>query len=66
MITPNLSAKVEYLYADLGRETHRALASVTGTLIPPGASAIASGSFKVEVQTVKVGLNYRFNMFGGL
>jgi opacity protein-like surface antigen len=69
MITPNLSAKVEYLYADFGRETHRALASVTGTpalvaLIPPGASATAAGSFKVEVQTVKLGLNYRFNMFG--
>jgi len=69
MITPNLSAKIEYLYADLGRETHRALASVNGSpalvaLIPPGASATAAGNFKVEVQTVKVGLNYRFNIFG--
>jgi outer membrane immunogenic protein len=69
MIAPNLSAKIEYLYADLGRETHRALASVAGTpalvaLIPSGASATAAGNFKVEVQTVKVGLNYRFNLFG--
>jgi outer membrane immunogenic protein len=65
MLTPNLSAKLEYLYADLGWENHRAPASVTASplaasFIPPGASAAASGDFKVEVQTVKVGLNYRF------
>ena len=69
MLTPNLSAKVEYLYADLGRQNHSAAASVTGTpallaFIPAGTSAIASGDFRVEVQTVKVGLNYRFNLFG--
>ena len=65
MLTPNLSAKVEYLYADLGWEKHSGPGVVTGSplaasLIPPGASAAASGDFKVEVQTVKVGLNFRF------
>ena len=65
MFTSNLSAKLEYLYADLGWETHRAPAAVTASplvasFIPPGASAAASGDFKVEVQTIKVGVNYRF------
>ena len=69
MITPNLSAKVEYLYADLGRETHQAPAFITGTpaaiaLSPAGTSVRAAGDFEVQVQTVKVGLNYRFNLFG--
>jgi len=65
MFTPNLSAKVEYLYADLGWETHRAPGLVTAsplasTLIPAGSSVGASGEFKLEIQTIKVGLNYRF------
>jgi outer membrane immunogenic protein len=66
MITPSFSVKLEYLYADLGREHHSAPASVTGTpvilaLIPPGTSVRAAGDFKVAVQTVRAGLNYRFN-----
>jgi outer membrane immunogenic protein len=65
MLTPNLSAKLEYLYADLGWEKHQAPGLVTGSplaasLLPPGAAAAASGDFKVEVQTIKLGLNYRF------
>jgi len=68
-ITSNLSAKAEYLYADLGRERHEAPALITGTpgaaaLIPPGTAVRAAGDFKAQVQTVKVGLNYRFNLFG--
>ena len=68
-ITPNLSAKVEYLYADLGREHHQAPAFLSGTpavtaLIPAGTSVRAAGDFSAQVQTVKVGLNYRFNLFG--
>jgi outer membrane immunogenic protein len=69
MITPNLSAKAEYLYADLGRQQHSSWASVSGSpaalaLIPAGTSVRAAGDFKVQVQTIKVGLNYRFNLFG--
>ena len=68
-ITSNLSAKAEYLYADLGREHHEAPALITGTptvaaLILAGTTVRAAGDFKVQVQTVKVGLNYRFNLFG--
>jgi outer membrane immunogenic protein len=68
LITPNLSAKIEYLYADLGRETHEGAGRVTGTpgilaLLPAGTSARAQGDFSVEVHAVKVGLNYRFNLF---
>ena len=67
MITPNISAKVEYLYADLGWEKHQAPGVVTATplvaFIPPGTSVRASGDFKLEVQTIKAGLNYRFNLW---
>jgi outer membrane immunogenic protein len=68
MLLPNLSLKVEYLYADLGREHHSAPALVTGTpvilaLIPPGTSVRAAGDFKVITQTIRVGLNYHFNWF---
>src|SRR4051794_6339171 len=69
MITSNLSAKVEYLYTDLGREHHEAPALITGTptvaaLIPAGTTVRAAGDFNAQVQTVKIGLNYRFNLFG--
>ena len=68
-ITSNLSVKVEYLYTDLGREHHEAPALVTGTptvagLIPAGTAVRAAGEFSAQVQTVKAGLNYRFNLFG--
>ncbi|HEX8078339.1 MAG TPA: outer membrane beta-barrel protein, partial [Chthoniobacterales bacterium] len=66
LITSNFSIKLEYLYADLGRERHSAPALLTGTpailaLIPPGTSVRAAGDFKVAVQTVRVGLNYHFD-----
>lgn len=65
LLAPNLSAKVEYLYADLGWERHRSPGLVTASpaaaaLIPPGSSVDASGEFRIEVQSIKVGLNYRF------
>lgn len=68
MLTPNLSLKVEYLFADLGREHHSAPALVTGSpgilsLIPPGTSVRAAGDFKVITQTIRVGLNYHLNWF---
>ena len=69
MITPNLSAKIEYLYADLGWEKHHGPAAVTATpgvaaFVPPGVAVSGRGDFKLEVQTVKLGLNYRFNLLG--
>jgi outer membrane immunogenic protein len=66
MITPNLSAKLEYLYAELDWETHVAPGALSGTLagvFPAGTSVQTRGDFKVEIHTVKVGLNYRFSLF---
>lgn len=47
-ITNHISAKVEYLYADLGREAYF-------TDFAPGGV-----NFDGHIQTVKAGLNYRF------
>jgi len=63
MITSNLSAKLEYLYTDLGWLKHEGPVAVGGTLaalIPPGLSIAGGGDFKVVVQTIKLGINYRF------
>lgn len=46
--TNHISAKVEYLYADLGREGY------LDNLVPGGVN------FDGHVQTVKAGVNYRF------
>lgn len=54
--TPKWSAKVEYLYLDLGKEDYK---FVTG----PGVSPV---EIDLKVHTVKVGLNYRTDWFGGL
>ena len=63
MITSNLSAKLEYLYADLGWLKHEGPAVIGGNLavlVPAGLSIAAGGDFKLEVHTIKLGLNYRF------
>jgi outer membrane immunogenic protein len=60
MITSNWSAKLEYLYTDLGWLKHEGPLSVGGTLAPLLSGASGGGDFKVVVQTVKLGLNYRF------
>jgi outer membrane immunogenic protein len=63
MITSNLSAKFEYLYTDLGWLKHEGPVAIGGTLaplIPPGLSLSGGGDFKVVVQTIKLGINYRF------
>ncbi len=62
MITSNWSAKLEYLYTDLGWLKHEGPVTVGGTLAPvlSGISLLGGGDFKVVVQTVKLGLNYRF------
>lgn len=51
-LTPHFSAKFEYLYLDLGTDT------IASGLLFPGVPA--SISEKTTVQTIKVGLNYRF------
>jgi outer membrane immunogenic protein len=63
MITSNLSAKLEYMYADLGWLKHEGSVTVGGTLaplVPPGTSLSGGGDFKVAVHTIKLGINYRF------
>ena len=47
---PNLSAKIEYLYADLGSQSYLALPALDPT----------ARSHDITVQTVRLGLNYRF------
>ena len=54
MFAPNWSAKAEYMYYDFG----------PSRFVTPGALA-TFGTFRNDDHTVKVGLNYRFNV-GGL
>jgi outer membrane immunogenic protein len=65
MITSNLSAKLEYLYTDLGWLKHEGPIGIGGTLAPflPGLSLTGGGDFKVIVQTIKLGINYRFAVY---
>lgn len=51
----NWSAKVEYAYLDFGTETYSI--GLAGPAIPTAV--------KTDMQQVKLGLNYRFNSFGG-
>jgi len=48
---PNWSAKLEYLYVDLG--------IVTNTIVVPGAPSLAD-SARVQMNVVRAGVNYRF------
>jgi outer membrane immunogenic protein len=57
-LTPNLSAKLEYLYYDLGSVSHTAVDPLD---TPPGVPVFgSSASFRGSV--VRVGLNYRFGV----
>ena len=58
----NWSVKLEYLYTDLGWLKHEGPLTIGGTLAPllSGTSLSGGGDFKLVVQTVKLGLNYRF------
>ena len=60
--TYNWSVKLEYLYTDLGWLKHEGPLTVGGTLAPlvSGTSLSGGGDFKLVVQTVKLGVNYRF------
>lgn len=46
MIAPNLTARLEYLYADLGRETYQ--------------TALGSRQISFDANIVRVGMNYKF------
>lgn len=63
MITPRLSAKLEYLYADVSAFRHgpAAQAAPAGGGFDHGSRARAGSALRVEAQTVKIGLNYRFS-----
>ncbi len=51
----NWSAKIEYAYLDFGTDTYNV----------GFGGATSATSIKTDMQQVKVGLNYRFNTFGG-
>jgi outer membrane immunogenic protein len=66
MFAPNWSAKIEYLYYDLGVVSHPAglLASQMDSCVCGGfgvASAIASSSTRFNGHIVRAGVNYHFN-----
>jgi outer membrane immunogenic protein len=55
-LAPNWSLKGEYLYMDLGSKTY-----ATSLINDDGALPAAStGSLNIKLNTVKVGLNYKF------
>jgi outer membrane immunogenic protein len=54
-IAPNWSLKGEYQFIDLGSE------SVTGPLILPVGSSLRGSEKNIELNTVRVGVNYYFN-----
>jgi outer membrane immunogenic protein len=67
MLSSNWSAKLEYLYYDLGSVTYATggLASDIGTVVRPGTStgvaAVATSSqVRFKDNIVRVGLNYHF------
>lgn len=53
----NWSAKVEYMYADLGRETFDFTRIATGAFVE-------TAQVDQTIHTVKFGINYHFNAFG--
>jgi outer membrane immunogenic protein len=53
MFAPSWSAKVEYMYADLGHQDY-----FTGVLTPP------DGQLGATIHTIKGGINYHFNWGG--
>jgi len=57
-ITPNVSVKVEYLYVNLGGVSFHAVAPATAPGSPIPASITAAD--RVNLQTVRIGINYRF------
>jgi outer membrane immunogenic protein len=70
MFMPNWSAKVEYLYYDLGAVTYNVgplAAFLLPPIVPPGTTALGSLSIsraatRFNGHIVRVGLNYHFNL----
>lgn len=54
-IWSNLTIKAEYLYANLGHSNNN-----NGVIFLPGATAVTGGHRDVNVNIVRVGLNYKF------
>ena len=52
---PHWSVKVEYQHIDLGSER------LTASVLPPGGTTITSNRVLEVADTIRVGLNYRFN-----
>ncbi|MCB1544937.1 MAG: porin family protein [Rhodoblastus sp.] len=61
MFAPNWSARLEYLYYDLGRASHRIGVLTNGTSVwGPMFLAPASISARIDGHIVRAGLNYHF------
>jgi outer membrane immunogenic protein len=56
-LSPNISLKAEYLYINLGTNSH-ALVAVNGLGGPPASFVVST---KVDYSLARVGLNYRFD-----
>jgi outer membrane immunogenic protein len=62
---PNLSAKVEYLYVDLGNVSNSFATTALGTTTPGGpATYTMASSSNIRDHIIRVGLNYRFGGAG--
>ena len=69
-LTEHLSARLEYLYADLGEAHHEGPATIAltpagaillgGAGLPPGVTLQSEGDFAVDLHSIKLGLSYRF------
>jgi len=63
-IAQNFTAKLEYLYVDLGSADY-AFNNIGGTFTPGGAVATANYTWnqRVDLHVVRLGLNYQFNWY---
>ena len=57
MFAPHWSAKIEYLYADFGKQD-----AMSAFIAPNGALFAADHQFSRNVNVVRAGLNYHFNL----
>jgi outer membrane immunogenic protein len=63
MLTPHVTLKAEYLYYDLGTLNYvgPAPAATAGGTLLAGVTTLSSAAFRGSI--VRVGLNYRFDLF---